>query len=458
MAEDRLMVGVSGVRGTIGTTLTPEVACAFGCAFGTMLGPGSKVTMARDSRPSGQMVRAALAAGLTGCGVSVIDLGVVTTPGAALMTNQLGCEGGIVVTASHNPAQYNGFKFLQPTGPCLRAPDAQRLADIWRAGQFHTVPSQDCGSVITNAGTHEQHVAAVCDILDVPAIAKRRFKVVLDSINGAGCIGTPRLLEALGAELIHLNGQATGYFAHTPEPIAENLTGLCAAVREHGADVGFAQDPDADRLVVVDEKGQFIGEEYTLAMTAAWTLTHRKGDLATNLATSRMIDDIASRHGVRVHRSPTGEANVVALMEARNCIFGGEGNGGVIDPRVVCVRDSFTGIGMILAHLAESGKPLSALVADIPAYALIKTKMPCPLAAVPAILAAARDTYADHPDATINDADGIRIDLPGQWVAVRASNTEPIIRIFAESARAEDARKLVDELRSQAEAIIAKTR
>ena len=430
---DRLIVSVSGVRGTVGDALTPEVAGEFGSAFATMLGAGATVTIARDTRPSGPDIQRGIVEGLLAGGVSVIDLGVVTTPGAALMTNRLGAAGGVVVTASHNPAEYNGIKFLQPTGPVLAFDDAKRLADIWRAGEFAEVAPSECGRLSANPKTHGEHIDAVCGVIDELGISSKRYKVVVDSINGAGCVVTPMLLGRLGCELAHINGEPTGDFAHEPEPIEANLGGLGEAVLRCKADVGFAQDPDADRLVIIDEKGQFVGEECTLALAVAYALRRRKGKVATNLATSRMVDDVAASAGCEVVRSAIGEANVVQAMLANGCIIGGEGNGGVIDPRVVCVRDSLVAIAMTLNYMADTGKTISQLVAELPKYVMLKAKLPCPQGAAEAVVEATRRAFADTPDASFNEVDGLRIDLPCGWVSVRASNTEPIIRVMAEA-------------------------
>ena len=446
MSADRLMVGVSGVRGTIGSALTPRVACDFGCAFGTILGAGRTVVIGRDSRTSGPMIRNAVAAGLLATGLHVVDLGVVSTPGVAMMTSRLGSAGGVVVTASHNPARYNGIKFLQPTGTGLTAAEAMRLKDVWAAAQFALVGSDGQGTESSNSTTHAVHIDTVCNVCDVTGIAGRRFKVVLDSVNGAGCIATPMLLSKLGCEVVHLNGEATGCFAHPPEPVEENLSDLCESVRRHRAAVGFAQDADADRLAIVDENGTFIGEEYTLALAAAFVLRKRKGDLATNLVTSRMIDDIAAAAGCEVVRTPTGEANVVEGLLRHGCIFGGEGGGGVIDPRVVPVRDSLTAIAMILQQMAETGKTISQLVGEIPRYVMIKTKFPCSPGAAEKVAAAARQAFASRDGVRFNDADGLRIDLPEGWVSARASNTEPILRIMAEAADRDAAAALIAEV------------
>ena len=445
----RLMVGVSGVRGIVGETLTADVAEQFGRAFAMMLPAGATIALGRDTRPSGPMIRDAVVAGLNAGGISVVDLGIVSTPGVAMMIKHLDANGGIVITASHNPSPYNGIKFMTPDGLNLPADQAERLKKIWQSGEF--APAKTPGTITQNDQTHDIHVEAVCGIIDVDAIASRKFKVVLDSINGAGCVGTPLLLNKLGCELVHINSEPTGDFAHKPEPIAENLTGLCEAVRQHHADVGFAQDPDADRLVIVDENGEFIGEEYTLALASAFVLRQRKGDLATNLSTSRMMDDIAASAGVKLHRTPVGEANVASAMKQYNCVLGGEGNGGVIDPRVVLVRDSFTGIALMLNFLTDTGKTVSELAADLPKYEMHKDKFPCPPDAADKILATVHETFSSRPGAKIDDSDGLRVDLPEGWLHVRASNTEPIMRIITEARDAESAGKIADEVRKIAD-------
>ncbi len=458
MDELRLMVGVSGVRGVVGSTMTPLVAAEFGAAFGTMLaaqGPGRRtVTLARDTRPSGPALARAMAAGLLATGADVVDLGAVSTPAAAVTTAALNAAGGTVITASHNPGEYNGLKFLQPTGTALTAEMAGRLKDLWQSRSFAWAPADAQGRESADPRAPDRHVDAVCAACDPAAVAAEGFKVVLDSVNGAGCVETPMLLERLGCDLVHLNAEPTGRFAHPPEPVAGNLGDLCRAVRDAGAAVGFAQDADADRLAIVDENGTFIGEEYTLALAAAFILRHRTGSLATNLATSRMIDDVASARGCQVVRAPTGEANVVEAMRAGGCIFGGEGGGGVIDPRVGGVRDSLVAIACVLQYLAETHRTVSELLADIPPYVMLKTKFPCPAGAADEVAAAAREAFEGREGARFNDADGLRIDLPGGWVCARASNTEPIMRIIAEARQADAAKALVDEVRAIADRVI----
>ncbi len=447
-----LIVSVSGVRGIVGQSLTPEVAREFGSAFAAMVGAGSRVTIARDTRTHGPEIQAGVVEGLMAGGVSVINLGVVSTPGAALMTNRLDVAGGVIITASHNPAEYNGIKFLQPSGPALAAADAEKLKAIWQAKEF--APADTPGTLSKNDRTHAEHIEAVCNVTDVELIRSKKFTVVVDSINGAGCAVTPMLLEQLGCQLVHLNGEPSGEFAHKPEPIAQNLTDLGAQIPAAGAQVGFAQDPDADRLVVVDETGVFIGEEYTLALATAFVLSGRTGKIATNMVTSRMVDDIAAAADCSVVRSPTGEANVVEAMQREGCLFGGEGNGGVIDPRVVPVRDSLVGMAMVLQFMAQTGKSVSELVADIPRYTMLKDKMGCPADLAAKVVDAARERFAALPDARVDESDGLRVDITDGWVSVRASNTEPIIRVTTEAADPARAQALQQELRDLAESIV----
>jgi phosphomannomutase len=446
------MVGVSGVRGVVGKGLTAEVAKRFAQAFALMLPGDATIVLGRDTRPSGPLLRDAVVSGLKLAGLKVVDLGVVSTPGVALMIKRLSADGGVVITASHNPAPYNGIKFMTPQGLNLPADQAARLKKIWQGKGF--VIASHRGSVRKDRRTHAIHVRAVCDIVDVPAIRGRKFKVVLDSINGVGGEPGAMLLERLGCQLVHLNAEPTGQFAHKPEPVAANLAGLCQAVRAHAADIGFAQDPDADRLVIADEKGRCIGEEYTLTLTSAFVLRRATGPLATNLSTTRMMDDVANAFGVKLHRTPVGEANVAERMVKSGCVFGGEGNGGVMDPRVVIVRDSFVGMALMLNALAETGKTVSQLAADWPRYEMIKEKFPCPLRAAPQILQRVRCLLAGRPQAKVNDEDGLRVDLPQGWIHVRASNTEPIMRITTEATTPEIARALTHQVRAVADEVL----
>jgi phosphomannomutase len=435
-----LMMTVSGTRGIIGETMTPTLAAELGAAFGAQLG-GGKVVIGRDSRPSGPMVLAGVTSGLLATGCEVIDLGVVSTPGAAMMTVKHGAAGGVMITASHNPIIWNGIKFFTPQGCALPPELAEQVFDRYRRKAFDLVKVDRLGGVSQDESTNEQHVARVLEVVDVDAIRRMRMKVVLDSINGGGCVSGRMLLEKLGCEVVHINGEPNGRFAHTPEPIAENLTGLCEAVRKHGAKIGFAQDPDADRLAVVDDAGRYIGEEYTLALAAKFVFAKRPGPAAANLSTSRMIDDLAAAvGGITVHRSAVGEANVVKAMQDHACVIGGEGNGGVIDPRIVLVRDSLVSMGFVLNLLANEGRPLSAIVDDMPRYVMIKRKFELPRERIDGWL---RNVRRIAGNGRINDIDGVRIDWPEGWVHLRASNTEPIARVIAEAADQATAEALV---------------
>jgi phosphomannomutase len=435
-----LMMTVSGVRGLIGETMTPTLAAELGAAFGAHLG-GGKVVIGRDSRPSGPMVLAGVTSGLLATGCEVIDLSVVSTPGAAMMTVKHAAAGGVMITASHNPIMWNGVKFFTPQGCALPPQLAEQVFDRYRRKAFDLVKVDRLGGVSRDESTNEQHVARVLEVVDVEAIRRMRMKVVLDSINGGGCVSGRMLLEKLGCEVVHINGEPDGRFAHTPEPIAENLTGLCEAVRKHGAKIGFAQDPDADRLAVVDDKGRYIGEEYTLALAAKFVFAKRPGPAAANLSTSRMIDDLAAAvGGITVHRSAVGEANVVKAMQDHACVIGGEGNGGVIDPRIVLVRDSLVSMGFVLNLLASEGRLLSAIVDDMPRYVMIKRKFELPRERIDGWL---RNVRRIAGSGRINDIDGVRIDWPEGWVHLRASNTEPIARVIAEAADQATAEALV---------------
>ena len=358
----QLIISVSGVRGIVGNGLDAGVADRLAGAYATKLPEAGRVVLARDGRVGGEELAESVAGALSRMRNEVVDLGIVSTPGAALMVTKLGASGAVVITASHNPAEWNGLKFLGSDGQGL---DAGRMGEIRQMFYNESLSYGEGGQEGTarrDDTTHEVHTGEVLKWADVEAVRGKRFKVVLDSINGAGGQGGKLLLEKLGCQVVHMNAQAGQKFAHRPEPIAENLGGLCEVVVRQKADVGFAQDPDADRLAIVDETGRFIGEEYTLAFAASAVLGRERGPVATNLSTSRMVDDVAGWFGVAVYRTPIGEANVVAGMREHDCLIGGEGNGGVIDPKVVSVRDSFSGMSLVLGLIAEKELTVSQLV------------------------------------------------------------------------------------------------
>jgi len=450
-ANKQLLISVSGMRGVVGEDLTPVVAAEYGSAFGSFLnlrGSGGserlRVCIGRDSRTSGPMLQSAVTAGLCAMGIDVIDLGVVTTPGVGIMVRQLGCAGGVVVTASHNPIEYNGIKLLRDDGAAPTKDLAEDIKHRYLAKNFAFVESAGCGSVRSDEGADHSHIVRVLAVADRAQIATKAFKVVLDSVNGAGGRVTKKLLAELGCEVTAINDEATGQFAHTPEPVAENLAGLSEAVRMAGAEVGFAQDPDADRLAIVDEQGRYIGEEYTLALAAKSIFAANIGRVATNLSTSRMIDDVAASAGGEVVRTSVGEANVAAVMRQKDCILGGEGNGGVIDPRVGWIRDSLVGITLVLQLMQKTGKTISQLVSDIGSYHMRKEKFAAGEAEARKILETAGNRFSG---AKVDTRDGYRFDFADGWVHLRRSNTEPVMRVIVEAVDKMAAEKYLEAVR-----------
>jgi len=442
-----LIITVSGLRGIVGENLTPQVAADYGLAFGSFLRSKSSdadkltVCIGRDSRPSGQSLAAAVTAGLTTAGIDVIDLGIVTTPTVGIMVRHLACAGGVIITASHNPLPYNGIKLLLDNAMAPSPDVAEQIKICFEIRDFFSDDRLKPGSVASNNEADDIHIAKVLRIVDQMAIAKKQFKVVLDSINGAGGRPGVKLLTALGCKITPVNIEPTGLFAHPPEPTAENLTSLCDAVKKAHADIGFAQDPDADRLAIVDEAGTYIGEEYTLALAAKLIFRLAAGTAATNLSTSRMIDDIAKAAGGHVIRTPVGEANVASAMIQNNCIIGGEGNGGVIDLRIGPIRDSLVAMAFALQLLAQTGKTVSQLVGEIPRYSMTKYKFPADKAKIKLILDAVKKLF---PNAKIDSSDGFRFDFPDAWIHIRSSNTEPIVRVIVESKDKTAAKKYID--------------
>ncbi len=454
MSDAPLMLSVSGLRGLIGKSLTPDVAARYAAAVGNWFaatkpdGGPPHVVLGRDSRPSGPMIEHAAMAGLIAAGCRVTRLGIATTPGVAIMARQLGANGGMVITASHNPIIWNGIKVLRRDGVAPPPDQAQAIIDRFTDGHLEYAPVEQLQPAADDHSLCDVHAKLILDRIDVDAIAARPIKIVLDSVHGAGGPETMAMLRPLGVDVVHLYGEPTGQFPHTPEPTRENLVGLSQAVRKHGADIGFAQDPDADRLAIVDEQGTYIGEEYTLAL-AALHMVSRAGStgniaMAANLSTSRMLDDIAAKAGGMVIRTPVGEANVAEGMKSGDALIGGEGNGGVIWPEISYVRDSLVGIALMLEMLARRGKALSEITAEIPAYAIVKEKAPFDDALARSLADRMRQAFKDQ---RIDMQDGVRVDWPDRWVHVRPSNTEPILRIIAEAGDEAAARQLVDQVR-----------
>lgn len=437
------MVSVSGVRGVVGEALTPPLAAAYAAAFGTWC-KGGKIILGRDTRISGDMVRHAVAAGLTAAGCEVQDVGIAPTPTIQLAVEASSAAGGIAITASHNPGQWNALKFFGHDGLFLDDRQAAELFALHDGGGIRYVAASELGRESTYTGAIEDHLCAVltCPLFDVADIRKRNFRVAVDTVCGAGGALIPQLLAELGCQVVKLNTELTGLFPHNPEPLPENLADLAQAVRAHQCDLGFAVDPDADRLAIVDETGTPLGEENTLVLAVRLVLEHTKGPVATNVSTTRALDDLTRQADVPLYRSKVGEIHVVRKMQEVGAIIGGEGNGGVIFPRIHYARDSAVGICMTLQSLAEGQISLSSLMRSLPHYVITKRKLPLGNLDPQAVLAALADRFSrDELDLT----DGLKVNKPMGWFQVRASNTEPILRLYAEGIDETQAAALADE-------------
>ncbi len=433
------ILSVSGLRGVVGDGLDADYVTSFAAAVGTWA-KGGTVVLARDGRATGEMVRHAAIAGLVATGCKVIDAGIAATPTVGVLVSTLKAAAGLQITASHNPVEWNGIKPFRPIGGVFDEAAGRELVAILESRSFAYRSHDGLGRVETIADAAKPHFDRVLKLVNVEAIRQRKFKVVLDCNHGSGAVAGPQLLrDLLGCEVVVLGGTPDGRFEHPPEPLEANLRSLCDSVRTHGADVGFAQDPDADRMAIVDDAGLYIGEELTLALALDHVLPRRKGPVVVNGSTSRVTADIAARHGCEFHRSYVGEAHVVAKMREVGAAIGGEGNGGVIDPQVGLVRDSFVSMAYVLDGLAERGAPLSEWVTSLPAYVIVKDKILCERGKVAAATAALRTTFGD---AAASEGDGLRLDWPNRWVQVRASNTEQILRVIAEAPTADDAQAL----------------
>jgi phosphomannomutase len=423
------ILSISGLRGIVGDGLDPNFVVKFSQAFGILADRG-KVVVGRDGRASGTMLKLAVQAGLESVGCQVVDAGIISTPTCGFLVRHLGAAAALEITASHNPIEWDGLKPFSRAGSVFDEAAGKRLIELLDADSLPLVRWDQLGATTDSPNAGQAHLDRVCQLVDGPAIRQRRWKVVLDCNHGAGALWGPRLLEALGCHTTILGGNPDGRFEHIPEPVKENLTGLCDAVVRHGADVGFAQDPDADRLAIVDNQGRYIGEELTLALCADYVLARTPGPVVVNGSTSRVTADVAARHACAFSRSHVGEANVVAKMREVGAVFGGEGNGGVIEPKVGYVRDSFVGMAYILAGLTTRTGTLADWADSMPRYVIVKDKLTCPRDRADAACRALETRYAD---ATASRGDGLRLDWSDRWVQVRASNTEPILRIIAEA-------------------------
>ncbi|MCE9527306.1 MAG: phosphoglucosamine mutase [Planctomycetales bacterium] len=432
------IISVSGLRGIVGESLTPEVALRYVAAFAATLPPGP-ILVSRDGRATGPMLAAAVQSGLMAIGRDVLNAEIASTPTLGVLVRSYHAAGGVQISASHNPPQYNGIKLFSGEGRVIPATPGRLVLDAYRAGHVAWVSHEAIGKSERIEDTTGEHLKLLLATSNVDTIRGRKLRVLLDSNRGAGSILGEMLLKALGCDVVLLGGETDGRFEHPPEPTAENLQIVTRKVISARADIGFCQDPDADRLAIIDETGRYIGEEYTLAICVDHILRQRKGPIVTNCATSRMTQDLADKHGVPFFRSAVGEANVVDEMLARNAVFGGEGNGGPIDPRVGLVRDSFVGMIQVLSAMASRGKKVSELADELPRYEIRKTTVKLPPEKLPAALAAMQNRF---PDAKADRLDGLRLDWTDRWLIVRGSNTEPIVRAIAEAPTASAAEEL----------------
>lgn len=432
------------MRGIIGNSLTPDVLSKLAASFGTILG-GGKIIVATDSRASGEMCLQAVTSGLISSGCDVIKIGISPTPSLQIMVEKLKARGGICITASHNPPEWNGLKFYGSDGILIRPAQAKKLLSVYRHSTstrrrgIDYVSIDKLGKVKVLKHTHLIHINSILRKLDVKLIRKSKFKVVIDSGNGAGSIMTPIFLRKLGCQVVKLNCKAEGFFNRLPEPIPENISQLRSVVLKEKAEIGFAQDADADRLAVVSEKGKCLGEEYSLALAAQFILTQEPGTVVTNLSTTKAIDAIAKKSGCRCVRTKIGEINVIEGMKKAGAVIGGEGNGGVILPSVHYGRDSLVGMGLILQYMSETRMPISALADSIPRYHMIKGKINLKEANKEEVLKKLRSLFKD---VELNLEDGVKVMWKDSWVHVRPSGTEPVLRIIAEAKTKKEASKI----------------
>ncbi|HMP77448.1 MAG TPA: phosphoglucosamine mutase [Kiritimatiellia bacterium] len=447
--KESLKVGVSGVRGIVGDSFTPQIAAAFAQAFGSFVGQGP-VLVGRDTRPSGRMIEQAVVAGLQSVGCNPILLGVVPTPTVLILTQYLAARGGIAITASHNPEQWNALKFVDRRGLFLEEHRAQELFDIYHQQNFPLVPEAEIPAVASQPYPVEHHFKRIMEYVDHAAIRARRFRVAVDCVNGVGALFSPFLLsQLLGCEIVPIHDTPSGVFERDPEPLPQHLGALREAVVRHGCAIGFAQDPDGDRLAIVDESGEAIGEDLTLAL-AAWQVldAHEKGPVAINLSASKAVEDVVRARGCDVIRTRIGETHVARAMLESGAVVGGEHNGGVIIPRIHPCRDSFAAMAVILELLARTGRSVSSLRAEIPRYHVVRRKVPSRPERVPEALRELRRLYAVHP---LNFLDGLYVQFEDAWVHVRRSNTEPVVRITVEAPSPARADVLADEFTARLE-------
>lgn len=438
-----LRVSISGVRGVVGDTLKPLLLCRFARAFATYLGKGS-IAVGRDTRRSGEMVEHAVHSGLLASGMQVINLGIAPVPTIQHAVRTLRCKGGIAITASHNPAQWNALKFIKGNGRFLSSYEAEELLSLYHQEDFTEVDASRISPPVDYSHSVQDHQKTILEKIAPPM--SPRLKVVVDCCNGAGAVMTPQMLRDLNCEVIELSCTPDGNFPRPPEPVPANLTELCKAVLREGADIGFAQDADADRLAIVSNEGKAIGEEYTLALCTYYVLSRQVGPVVVNLSTSRMVDDIAAMFGTHVVRTRIGEVNVTEAIDDAGAVIGGEGNGGVIYPAVNTARDSFVGMALVLSLMRSLGKPVSELVKLFPSYEMSKTAFTIHPHRVSTLIEELTQQYQAE---NLNLLDGLKIIRPDGWIHVRPSNTEPITRVVVEARTGELLSSYLKEMQSR---------
>lgn len=453
-----LIKSISGIRGTIGghvgDTLNPLDIVKFTTAYTTFIGrkhPNKKlkIVVGRDARISGKMVKNIVCGTLMGMGADVINIGLATTPTTELAVRMSEADGGIIITASHNPRQWNALKLLNNEGEFLTAKEGAEVLSIAESEDFDYADVDALGSYRDDNTFDERHVEAVLDLnlVDVDAIKKSKFRVVVDSINSVGGVILPQLLDRLGVDYTFINGKANGDFAHNPEPIEKNLTSIMNELSKGGYDLGIVVDPDVDRLAFIQEDGKMFGEEYTLVAVADYILNNTKGNTVSNLSSTRALRDVTEKHGGKYYPSAVGEVNVTTKMKEVNAVIGGEGNGGVIYPESHYGRDALVGIALFLTLLAQKGMKVSELRDTYPKYFMAKNRIDLTKGTdIDAILNKIKELYCNNTDVAITDIDGIKLDFPESWVHLRKSNTEPIIRVYSEAKTMEEADDLGKKL------------
>ncbi|TKC03977.1 phosphoglucosamine mutase [Pedobacter frigoris] len=457
-----LIKSISGIRGTIGgiagNGLTPIDIVKFTAAYGSWVvnkTNNKKIVLGRDARISGEMVNNLVIGTLQGLGIEVIDLGLSTTPTVEIAVPMEKAGGGIILTASHNPKQWNALKLLNEKGEFISDADGKEVLDIAEKSEFEFADVDALGKVTPNDTYLQKHIDVILDLplVDVAAIKAANFKIAIDCVNSTGGIFVPALLKALGVETVYeLYCEPNGHFPHNPEPLPENLTEIAKVVQSKNADLGIVVDPDVDRLCFVNEDGSMFGEEYTLVAVADYILKNTPGNSVSNLSSTRALRDVTEKSGGEYHASAVGEVNVVNKMKATNAIIGGEGNGGIIYPELHYGRDALVGIALFLTHLAQFGKPISVLRKSYPEYHISKNKITLtPEMDIDALMLKVQERYKDQPNTTI---DGLKIEFDKQWVHLRRSNTEPIIRIYSEASTETVAENLASKIISDIKEIL----